>query len=94
MNLSLIILISNEIKKKLSIYTTYLLLSLPHNTCTLPNSQRQKSDTYRMYRLRNIFSSIEMVTNYNYVFENQYCFMKSQETHKFTLLKNAKNHNI
>ena len=43
-----------------------------------------------MYRLRNIFSSIEMVTNYNYVFENQYCFMKSQETHKYTLLKNAK----
>ena len=36
--------------------------------------------------MRNIFSSIVMVTNYNCVFQKQYCFIKSQETHKYTLL--------
>ena len=41
-----------------------------------------------MYRLRNIFSSTEKVTYYNCSFQKQDCFIKSQETHKFTVLQN------
>ena len=70
----------------INLYNILDILSLPHNTCTLPYSQRQKSDTYKLI---NKFSSIEMVTNYNCVFQKEYCLVTSQETHMYTLLQNA-----
>ena len=41
MNLSIIILISNGIRRNYPI-EHILVIVIPHNTCTLPYSQRQK----------------------------------------------------
>ena len=80
MNLSIIILISYEIRRNNRSIEHILVIVIPHNTCTLPYIQRQKV-TYS--------HSIEMVTFYNCTFQKQYCFIKSQETNKHTLLQNG-----
>ena len=50
MNVSIIFLISNEIRRNYQSIEHILVIVIPHNTCTLPKT---KSDTYRMI---NIFS--------------------------------------
>ena len=42
MNLSIIILISNEIRRNYQSIEHILVIVIPHNTYTLPYSQRQK----------------------------------------------------
>ena len=42
MNLSIIILISNEIRRNYQSIEHILVIVIPDNTCTLPYSQRQK----------------------------------------------------
>ena len=42
MNLSIIILISNEIRRNYLSIEHMLIIVITHNTCTLPYSQRQK----------------------------------------------------
>ena len=43
MNLSIIILLSNEIRRNYQSIEHILVIVIPHNTCTLPYSQRQKA---------------------------------------------------